>query len=119
MACLVLVEELRRLEGAFHGGDISRDTLSQKSDLVLKALADTVAATERFDIVLPVLGPGQFSPSFWRWFNWWEDHFGRLTIQEMAGIESPRGQQRFAIRGRQPTAHWLNWRDTPAFSLKT
>jgi len=118
MACLLLVNELRRLACAFQGGDINENTLLEKSSAVIGELNQSVAATEQFDIVLPVLGPGRFSPCFWRWFNWWEDHFGQLTVTEIAQFESSSGKQTSGLRQRQTKAHWLNWRDTPAFTLK-
>jgi len=37
----------------------------EKSNVVLAQLTDTVVATERFDVVLPVMGYGQFCPFFW------------------------------------------------------
>ena len=118
LACLMLVNELRRLERAFQAGDMNEKVFVKKTEVVLGALAETVAATERFDLVLPVLGHGQFSPCFWRWFNWWEDHFGEMTVNEIGQIERLSMAQKPTVRDHPPKAHWLNWRDTPAFTLR-
>src|SRR5690242_2030891 len=79
ISCLVMVNQLRGLERAFKGGEFNLSAFLDKSNAVLSQLTETVSATERFDIVLPVMDYGQFSPFFWRWFNWWDDYFKGLS----------------------------------------
>ena len=65
IACLVMVKQLRGLARAFQNGEIAKGAFMEKSNVVLAQLTDTVVATERFDVVLPVMGYGQFCPFFW------------------------------------------------------
>lgn len=117
IACLVMVNQLRGLERAFQEGDIEQKTFYEKAQAVLGQLAEAVAVTERFDIVLPVVGPGQFSPSFWRWFNWWEDYFRGLTQTQIGQIERLGRELSLAVNHYRPKKHWLSCPSTPGFML--
>src|SRR5260370_26212543 len=103
-----LVNELRGLQRAFESGEINEGILLDKSKGVLAALRTAVAATERFDIVAPVGGDGQFSPFFWRWFSWWENYFTGLTVTQIGALER-RARERLAIvDDHRPTGHWMD-----------
>jgi hypothetical protein len=62
IACLVMVNQLRGLARGFECGEIAKGSFMENANAVLSHLTETVAATERFDILLPVMGYGQFSP---------------------------------------------------------
>jgi hypothetical protein len=117
IACLVMVNQLRLLERAFNGGELSPNAFQSKTHAVLGQLTPAVALTERFDIVTPVMGPGQFSPFFWRWFNWWEDYFGKLTTTEIAEIQRLGRELQVAVNDYRPADHWVRHRNTPAFGF--
>ena len=117
IACLVMVNQLRGLERAFKGGEFNLNAFLDKSNAVLTQLTDTAAATERFDIVLPVMDYGQFSPFFWRWFNWWDDYFKGLTPPQISLIERLARERGPTLDKYRPLDHWLTYRHTPAFTL--
>ena len=117
ISCLVMVNQLRGLERAFKGGEFNLSAFLDKSNAVLSQLTETVSATERFDIVLPVMDYGQFSPFFWRWFNWWDDYFKALTPAQIAQIERSARERASNVSDFRPQEHWLAYRHTPAFTL--
>jgi hypothetical protein len=117
MACLGLVNELRRLERAFELGDTGPATLRNRLNAVLSQLTRTAEATERFDIVMPVMDYGQFSPFFWKWFNWWNDYLAGLTARQLANLVRLARDRRPAIHKHRPKADWMESRNTPAFTI--
>lgn len=117
ISCLVMVNQLRGLERAFKGGEFGLNAFLDKSNAVLSQLTETVAATERFDIVLPVMDYGQFSPFFWRWFNWWDDYFKGLSPAQISQIERSARERARNVDDYRPGEHWLSYRHTPAFTL--
>jgi hypothetical protein len=117
--CLVMVNQLRLLERAFQGGEIPESAFNSKAKALLSQLTPAVALTERFDIVMPVIGTGQFSTPFWRWFNWWEDYFGSLSATEMTEIERLGREMQATVNEYRPAGHWISHRDTTAFALIT
>jgi len=118
IACLVMVNQLRALDRTYQAGDLPRKVFADKARTLLEQLSKTVAVTEQFDIVLPVLGPGQFSPSFWRWFNWWEDYFHGLTQTQIGQIERLGRELSLAVNRYRPKNHWLSCPSTPPFVLQ-
>src|SRR5882672_6479340 len=86
LACRAMVNELRGLALAFNAQEISKSAFMQSCKGILGQLNAAVDATERFDIVLPVMDYGRFSPFFWRWFNWWDDYFKALTPTEIGDL---------------------------------
>ena len=117
ISCLVMVNQLRGLERAFKAGEFNLSTFLDKSNAVLSQLTETVTATERFDIVSPVMDYGQFSPFFWRWFNWWDDYFKGLTPPQISHIERLARERTGNVNDYRPEEHWLAYRHTPAFTL--
>ena len=117
MACLGLVNELRGLEAAFIQCESTRPDFQDKANAVLAHLNETVDATERFDILMPVMGYGQFSPFFWRWFNWWNDYFKGLTLRQIGDIARQARERVSTINDYRPESHWVTYRHTPAFTL--
>ena len=115
--CLVMVNQLRALERAFKNHEITRGAFLDKSNAVLGQFNSAVAATERFDIVLPVIDYGCFSPFFWRWFNWWDDFFKGLSSLQIAELERMARERLPGVSSCRPPSHWIGHRHTPAFTL--
>jgi hypothetical protein len=111
MTCYGLVNELRCLQRSFENGEINESILLEKSKTVLAALRTAVAATERFDIVTPVTGDGQFSAFFWRWFSWWEEYFQRLTVTQIGELERMARERLAIVDNHRPTGHWMDYRE--------
>src|SRR5215469_3923317 len=74
LACLGMIDELRHLEQAFRASSISDQHFFEEFNEILGQLTHAVEATERFDVLWPVMDYGRYSPFFWRWFNWWDDY---------------------------------------------
>src|SRR6266478_2514398 len=87
LACRAMVNELRGQALAFNAQEITKSTFMETCKGILGQLNAAADATERFDIVLPVMDYGRFSPFFWRWFNWWDDYFKELTPKQVGQIE--------------------------------
>jgi len=117
MACRGMVEQLRELAGAFNAEEISKRTFMARCKAVLTQLNHAADATERFDIVLPVMDYGRFSPFFWRWFNWWDDYLKDFTPGQISRLEWLASRTKRAIDGQRPREHWLRYRHTAAFTL--
>ena len=115
--CLVMANQLRSLERAFKNAEIDRSAFLDKSNAILCLFNEAVAATERFDIVMPVFDFGQFSPFFWRWFNWWNDYFKSLTPMQIGDIKRLARKQVASVDNHRPGDHWVHYRHTPAFTL--
>ncbi|HWW02821.1 MAG TPA: hypothetical protein VNZ64_24190 [Candidatus Acidoferrum sp.] len=113
-AALVIINQVRGLEQAFKLGTIAKGAFTKKANALLEHLTETVAATERFDIVLPVMDYGRLSPFFWRWFNWWDDYFKELTPKQVEEIERLRREHSSTLEDYRPKGHWLVYRQTPA-----
>jgi hypothetical protein len=112
-----MVDELRGLACAFSALEISKSTFMGRCKAVLGQLNQAADATERFDIVLPVMDYGRFSPFFWRWFNWWDDYFKELTPRQIGQIERMAREERPTVKSYRPREHWVQYRHTPAFTL--
>ena len=117
IAVSVTINQLRDLGHAFENRKIAKRAFMRKFNRVLAELTETVATTERFDIVLPVMDYGQFSSCFWRWFNWWDDYFKKLTPMQVEEIERLGRERDSTLRDYRPRDHWLSCRHTPAFIL--
>jgi hypothetical protein len=116
LACAAVVNELRSLAQSYESGDLTRFDFSRRSTSVVAELSELAMATERFDIVCPILEFGRFSPFFWRWFNWWTDFLKELTPRQLNLLErTARGGDSPATH--RPKDHWVKYRRTPAFAL--
>jgi len=113
VACCVMINELRGLDRSLAAREIASTTFQQKSKLLLDRLAQAVEATQRFDVVLPVIKPGCFSPFFWRWFNWWDDYLKALTPSRVAEMERRARERGSLIEELRPRGHWINYRYNP------
>ena len=117
LACLGMVDELRHLERAFTQGKIGDREFFEKFNEVLGQLSQLAEATERFDIVWPVVDYGKFSPFFWRWFNWWDDYLQGLTPRQLGQLERQARGRKPIVEQHRPSEHWISHRGTPAFTL--
>jgi hypothetical protein len=117
LACRGMVEELRNLAYAFAAAEISKSTFMNRCKAVLTHLNQAADATERFDIVLPVMEYGRFSPFFWRWFNWWDDYIKELTPRQVGQIERLARDDKPSLKNYRPREHWMRYRHGPAFTL--
>ena len=111
-----MINELRGLERSLKAGELTQSCFLETSDSLLQKLAKTAAATERFDLVMPVLAHGEFSSFFWRWFNWWEDYFRGLSPTEIGEIERLGRELRLEVNDFRPKSHWATYRHTPGFT---
>jgi hypothetical protein len=118
VACCVMINELRGLERSAHAGDIRDTVYQEKSRKVIERLSEAVEATQRFDIVQPVMQSGRFSSFFWRWFNWWDDYLKALTPSQVAETERRARERGTLIEDLRPKGHWINYRKTPAIALQ-
>jgi len=117
MTCCAMVNELRALERAFRVGEIAESPFLERYGRVLGQLSGAVAATERFDLVLPVTEERQFSSSFWRWYNWWNDYFKTLTPMQIGEIGRLARERVPDVDERRPDGRWWEYTDTPGFTL--
>jgi len=117
IACRGMVDELRRLACAFNAQQMTKRLFMGKCKAVLASLHEAAEITERFDVVLPVVDYGQFSPFFWRWFNWWDDYMQGLTPRQIGQLERLARERKPTLDRHRPREDWLRYRHTPAFSL--
>jgi|SRR5436190_18649496 len=117
LACLGMIDELRHLERAFRASTMSDREFFEEFNDILCQLAQAADATERFDVVFPVMDYGKFSPFFWRWFNWWDDYLQGLTPRQIGHLERLARARKPTLSRHRPVEDWLRYRQTPAFSL--
>jgi hypothetical protein len=117
LACVAAVNELRSLANAYESGELTRIAFSRESTIVVAELSELAAATERFDIVWPVMEFGKYSAFFWRWFNWWNDHLKDLTARQISHLERLAREGRTTTSAHRPKDDWVRYRHTPAFAL--
>jgi hypothetical protein len=114
VACCVMINELRGLERSLASGEINSNGFQEKSKTLLLRLTEAADATQRFDVVWPVMGEGRFSPYFWRWFNWWDDYLKGLTPSRVAELERDAREHGSLIEELRPKGHWVRYRSTAA-----
>jgi hypothetical protein len=117
LACAAAVNQLRGLAAEYEAGELTRVAFSRRSTCVVAELSELAGATERFDIVCPVLEFGSFSPFFWRWFNWWNDFLDEYTPRQVSQLVRLARTRTERSSAHRPDDHWLRYRSTPAFAL--
>ena len=117
LACLGMIDELRHLERSFKGSAMSDQTFFEQFNAILCQLTHAAEATERFDVLWPVMDYGKFSPFFWRWFNWWDDYLQGLTPRQIGQLERLARGGKPSVNRHRPREDWLRYRQTPAFTL--
>jgi len=92
-------------------------------------LAETADATHRFGVLLPAtiephyrrhlrerndgLLKVDFSPSFWRWYNWWNDYINTLSTIEREYVYDLAMERLPALEMYRPGGDWLHYRSNP------
>jgi hypothetical protein len=114
VACCVMVNELRGLQRSLQTGDITQTAFQDKTKPILDRLNEAADATQRFDVLFPVMDREQFSPFFWRWFNWWDDYLKALTPSQVAETERRAREGGSLIDDLRPKGNWVKYRNTPA-----
>ena len=117
VAVCVMINELRGLDGSLQSGEITLSVYQKRSKDLLTRLGEAAEATQRFDVVFPLIEPGRFSPFFWRWFNWWYDHIRELTPSRIAEIERRARESGSLINDLRPRGDWVSYRSTPPVGL--
>ena len=117
-ACLGVIQEVLTLERKFMARKINRAGFIRRINILFSQLMRTAEATERFDIVMPVTHFGQFSPAFWRWFNWWDDYRKSLTPTEIDRLERLAQARAPSINDYRPEGDWQTYSATPPFRLE-
>jgi hypothetical protein len=117
LACASRVDELRVLARDYECGELTRIAFSRRSTIVVAELCKLVAATERFDIVHPLMDFGKFSPFFWSWYNWWHDFLWDFTPDQVCYLERKARESGSARSAHRPKNDWVQYRHTPAFAL--
>ncbi len=117
-ACLVTIESLRSLADKFADGKIDQPTFVAQTASLLFRLRRTAEATQRFDVVMPVMDSDKFSPFFWGWFNWWFDYSTQLTLTQFEKLEKLAQQRRKGLAKHRPKGDWLHYRQTPALVVQ-
>ena len=117
-ACHGIIQRVLTLEWVFKAGRIDEAEFSHRINNLLWQLTRMAEATQRFDIVLPVTEFGRFSPSFWRWFNWWNDYRKSLTPTKINHLERLAQERATALNHHRPMGDWLRYRQTPAIKLE-
>jgi len=117
-ASLQRVREILSLVCALEAGKIDRPTFDAKIEPVMRGLCRVAEVTQRFEIVVPVTGYGQFSASFWRWFNWWNDYLKTLKPERIREMDRLAAQGLHRLNDYRPTGDWTASRHTPAFFIE-
>ena len=118
--------------------EYSQQRITQKQYIraaneALVSLVETADATHRFGVLLPAtIEPHygrrlreltdaflrvDFSPSFWRWFNWWQDYVRMLTISEKKHIYHLAMERVPLVDKYRPSGDWLNYRSESSLVL--
>src|SRR5690242_11353684 len=106
-ACLGRVQALLSLVESFETGEMEKGYFVVRVNAVLRQLCRTAEATQRFDIVAPVLEFGHFSTAFWRWFNWWNQYRKALKPEQIDEIERLVQHELPEIDKYRPKGDWF------------
>jgi hypothetical protein len=117
LACLGMIDELRYLERTFRAREMSDQTFFEQFNEILGQLTQVAEATDRFDVLWPVMDYGKYSPFFWRWFNWWDDYLQGLTPRQIGHLERLARHRKSTVSRHRPREDWLRYRQTPAFTI--
>ena len=117
LACLGMIDELRLLERSFKASAMSDQTFFEQFNEILSQLTRAAEATERFDVLWPVMDYGKFSPFFWRWFNWWDDYFQRTGTLSPGQTAKLNKEVDLGTTSHRPQGDWIGYRETPALRI--
>ena len=117
-ACRHIVEQVLAARGALNTGEMDTSRYGVRLTPLLAQLRGLGAATQRFDIVLPLISETAFSPFFWRWYNWWFDYRQSLTSEDLDRVHRLQDAFDPAALEYRPPGHWLGHRATPPLDSK-
>lgn len=117
LVCYSMRNTMLELEHEHQQGLVPQEEFFSRFNTVLAQFTETADATHRFDIVLPVTELGRFSPSFWRWFHWWDNYLDGLTHRERVRLERLAMDRLPGIDTYRPPGDWLKCSSLPAFRI--
>jgi hypothetical protein len=117
LVCYSMRNSLLELEHSHNEGLAPPEEFFSRFNMILAQFTETAEATYRFDIVLPVMALGMFSPSFWRWFHWWDSYLEGLTHRERVRLERLAMDRLPGIDSYRPPGDWSNCSCLPAFKI--
>jgi hypothetical protein len=106
-ACLRAVQELGVLERTIRFGEMDTRTFVLRFKGVLCRLIKMSQVTQRFGVGAPVGKDGQFSPSFWGWFNFWNEYRKQLSSAQIDEIERLVRERLDTVNHHRPEGEWL------------
>jgi hypothetical protein len=133
MTAFGCLRQMGDIQQAYENKKISRKEYYASCNQMLVELAETADATHRFGVLLPsAIEPYykrriknlddaflrvQFSPSFWRWFNWWDDYMKAKTDSERATLYHLVTARLAEVDSFRPAGDWLSYRSDAVLSL--
>lgn len=118
-ACRHVVDLLVAAQTPARTGGTRRARPEEQVSRLFSELSSLAQATQRFDIVVPVMPEAGFSPFFWRWFNWWHDYRQGLRAEELDLVHRLQEAADPGALDYRPHGDWLSYRATPPFGLLT
>lgn len=119
----------------WRGDRITEKQYFKSINACLVNLAETADATHRFGVLLPsTIEPHyrkhmrelddaflkvDFSPSFWRWYNWWSDYINTLKAYERKHVYHLAMERLRGLEAYRPAGDWLHHRSNPVLVLST
>lgn len=120
------LDNLRDLTARRKAGKITNESFYKESNETLVGLAEVADITHRFGVLLPsTLEPNyrrriqqlkdnfirvEFSPSFWRWYNWWDDYIRTLSPDQIKHIRRITTEECLGAEDYRPTGEWYGYR---------
>ena len=117
-ACSHVVDQVAIARAEASSGKQGASRCEERARLLAFQLWGLAAATQRFDIIVPLTSEGDFSPYFWRWFNWWTDYREGLSPEELDQVHGLLEAFDPAALEYRPPGDWLNHRSTVPPALR-
>lgn len=128
--CLRTLQET--MEGRKAGTLTDKQFFRQFNEMLVE-LGETADATHRFGVLLPALLESHykkrakqledrlvkvdFSPSFWRWYNWWDDYIRSLTAAQTRHLYHLAMERVPTVEEHRPIGDWMSHRAEPILIL--
>jgi len=111
-ACSHVVDLVVAAREAAGAGAEDAAACDERLRVLFSQLWGLAVATQRFDIILPLMSDGTLSPFFWRWFNWWQDYRKALTPEELDQVRGLLENSDPGALEFRPSGDWLTHRAT-------
>jgi hypothetical protein len=118
-ACRHVIELVLAAQTAVKAGELDESAFAERVSPLFAQLRGLAQATQRFDIVMPFTPEAGFSPSFWRWFNWWHDYREGLSPKKLQRIHKLQHTSDPDALKYRPPGDWLKYRETPPSDFPT